>query len=133
MRVSVPAYLPAYVDALIGICEGYSLECSKFFSVLNYKKVVGAFMNLKATYTNMPEGSIVIDVDGKAGRERLKISVTNGIPSVEYTEEEPDLALSHLDAMNLLFAPVSVKRDKLQNFAKIWFPLPIYIYSSDAV
>lgn len=133
MRVSVPAYLPAYVDALIGICEGYSLECSKFFSVLNYKKVVGAFMNLKATYTNMPEGSIVIDVDGKAGRERLKISVTNGVPSVEYTEEEPDLALSHLDAMNLLFAPVSVKRDKLQNFAKIWFPLPIYIYSSDAV
>lgn len=133
MQISIPAFLPVYVNALIGICESYCLETSKSFSVLNYKEVVEAFINLKATYTDLPDGKIVLDIDGKARKEKIAISVTHGTVSVEYCEDDADLALDHLEAMNLLFAPVSVKRESLPAFAKIWFPLPIYIYSSDAV
>jgi predicted N-acetyltransferase YhbS len=133
LYVKTPAFLPTYVDSLIGICEGYSLETSKFFSVLNYKKVVSAFMALKATYTDLPDGRIILDIDGKAGREKICIQVSSGEISVDYTDDNPDLVLSHIEAMNLIFAPVSIKRENLGNFAKIWFPLPIYVYSSDAV
>ena len=133
IHVYVPAFLPAYVDALIGICEGYSLDTNKFFSVLNYKKVVTAFMELKSTYTDLPDGSIDLDIEGRARHERIKVCVCSGTISVEYTEEDPGLVLSHLEAMNLIFAPLSVKRIQLPDFAKIWFPLPIYVYSSDAV
>ena len=66
-------------------------------------------------------------------KENIKISVNNGNAKVEYTDEAPELELSHIDAMNLLFAPVCPWREKLPNHAKIWLPLPIYVYSSDAV
>ena len=133
LQISIPAFLPNYVDALIGICESYCLETSKFFSVLNYKKVVEAFMALKATYTDLPDGKIVFDINGKAGNEKIAVSVNNGKISVEYTDDAADLTLEHIEAMNLLFAPISIKRDRLPDFAKMWFPLPIYVYSSDAV
>jgi predicted acetyltransferase len=133
LQISIPAFLPNYVDALIGICESYCLETSKFFSVLNYKKVVEAFMELKATYTDLPDGKIVLDINGKAGNEKIAVSVNNGKISVEYTDDAADLTLEHIEAMNLLFAPISIKRDRLPDFVKMWFPLPIYVYSSDAV
>ncbi len=132
-RIKLPIFLTNYIKALYRICEYYDVGPVKSFSVLNYKAVVSAFMELKTTYADMPNGSITLDVDGWAGKERIKISVMNGNTSVEYTDEDADISLSHLDAMNLLFAPVCIKREELPVFAKIWFPLPIYIYSSDAV
>ncbi len=133
MQIKIPSFLPNYVNALIGICEYYCLEPCKSFSVLNYKEVVEAFIHLKATYTDLPDGKIVLDINGKAREEKIAVSVANGAISVEYCEDDADLTLEHLEAMNLLFAAVSVKRDCLPNFAKIWFPLPIHLYSSDAV
>jgi hypothetical protein len=101
--------------------------------VLNYKQVVEAFLKLKATYTELPDGELVLAINGRSRKENIKISIVNGISSVEYTEENPYLELDHLEAMNLLFAPVCPIRESLPVFAKIWLPLPIYLYSSDAV
>ncbi len=133
MRIKVPVFLPEYIDAVGRICESYSLEPCKSFSVLNYKEVVGAFMKLKATYSEMPNGELVLDIDGRGGHERIEIAVSNGNISVEHTEKDADITLSHLDAMNLLFASVCPKREQLPIFAKIWLPLPLYLYSTDAV
>ena len=44
-----------------------------------------------------------------------------------------DLEYDHLTAMNVLFAPLCPERDRLPVFARIWFPLPIFIYYADAV
>ena len=133
MQLSFPVFLPNYISALISICESYSLEPCKSFSVLNYKEVVKAFLDLKATYTNLPDGRIVLDIHGKARDEKIAISVNKGEATVDYCEDDADFELSHLEAMNLLFASVYVKRELLPDFARIWFPLPIYLYSSDVV
>ncbi len=133
MKLKLPIFLPEYIDSLCRICEAYDIECSKSFSVLNFKEVVGAFMKLKATYCELPDGELVLDIDGRGGHERIKIAVCGGDISVEHTEAEADLTLSHLDAMNILFAPVCPKRENLPIFAKIWLPIPIYLYSTDAV
>ena len=68
-----------------------------------------------------------------AKKEKIEISVKNGVVSVEHTDKAADIALAHLEAMNFLFAPVCPMRESLPVFAKIWLPLPIYLYSSDAV
>lgn len=133
MQIKLPPFLTGYIEQLYRLCESYDTEPCKSFSVLNYKETVLAFMRLKSIYTNMPDGAFVLDVEGRARREKIKISVYGGAVSVEYTDEAADISLSHLEAMNLLFASVCPMREKLPVFAKIWFPLPLYLYSSDAV
>ena len=133
MQIKLPIFMPNYINALIRICESYDLEPCKSFSVLNYKAVIKAFLKLKLTYAELPDGSLTLDIDGQGGRECLRISIHDGVPSVEDYSGDADCRVSHLEAMNLLFAPVSFERDKLPGFAKLWLPLPIYLYSSDAV
>lgn len=133
MHIKLPIFLQAYIKDLYQLCESYSVETAKFFSVLNYKTVIEAFIKLKATYTELPEGVLVLGINGRSRKENIKISVCGGKISVDYTDEAPTLELEHLDAMNLLFAPVCPLRECLPIYAKIWLPLPIYLYSSDAV
>ena len=133
LQIKVPVFLPEYVEPLYTLCETYSVELCKSFSVLNYLEVISAFMKLKATYSKLPDGDLVLDIDGRGGHERILISVKDGVPSASYTENDPDVILEHLDAMNLIFAEVCPSRAKLPQFAQFWFPLPIYLYSSDAV
>ena len=133
MHVKIPVFLPNYIDALYRLCEGYDVEPAKFFTVLDYKKVVYAFMKLKAGYCDLPDGSIVLDIDGFAKKEKIELSVKNGEITVDYSDKVADFTMSHLEAMNFLFAPVCPMRELLPIFAKVWLPLPIYLYSSDAV
>ncbi len=131
--VTVPPHLNAYAEMLIDIGEHYDIAPPKSFTVLNFKAVVGAFMKLKATCSALADGRFTVDIDGFAGPERIEISVSKGIPSVEYTTGEPDLELSHIEAMNLFFAPYRPERERLGAVQKSWFPLPLFLYSADAV
>lgn len=133
MVIKLPVFLPEYIDRLCSICEYYDTEPCKSFSVLNFRKVVHAFMQLKSTYAELPDGRLVLHIDGRAGTERILIFVRDGRISVEYTDDEADISTTHIEAMNLLFASVCPKRERLPAFAKIWLPLPLYFYSSDVV
>lgn len=135
LTVQLPACETAYITALAPVCEGVSTACSMMYSVLNYRRVVTAFMKLKATYTDLPDGAISLLIHGRGGEERLLISVADGKPSVEIADEgcPPHLELSHMEAMNLLFAPVSPLRDTLPAIYRLWFPLPLWIYKADEV
>lgn len=133
MHVKLPIFLQDYINDLYCLCESYSVETAKSFSVLNYKTVIEAFIKLKATYTDLPDGVLVLGINGRSCRENIRITVFGGNISVDYTDDEPAVELEHLEAMNLLFAPVCPLRESLPVHAKIWLPLPIYLYSSDAV
>ena len=133
MHIKLPIFLQCYINDLYQLCESYSIETAKSFSVLNYRTVIEAFIKLKATYTDLPDGVLVLGINGRSRRENIMITVCGENISVEYTDAEPEIELDHLDAMNLLFAPVCPRRECLPIYAKIWLPLPIYLYSSDAV
>lgn len=128
-----PVFERECVSRMIRLCEGYDLEPGKMFTVLRYQPVIEAFMKLKTTYCTLPDGELTVRVNGRGGTETLRISVSGGCPNVNATDAEPDLTLGHLDAMNLLFAIVCPSRDDLPDFARLWFPLPIWCYSSDCV
>ncbi|MHB1454016.1 MAG: GNAT family N-acetyltransferase [Saccharofermentanales bacterium] len=125
---------PSETDAaalLSGICEHCSIASDNKFTVLNFRNVVEAFLQLKATYAPLCDGSIVLGIDGRASYENLKITVSRGDVTVEPTAAGPDISLSHLEAMNLLFAPISPLRNTLPPMAAQWLPLPLYICNLD--
>lgn len=133
LLLKLPPFCRSYIDKLIRICEFYDVEPAKSFSVLNYRAVIEAFLRLKANYTDLPDGKMVLHINGRGGEENIQISVSDGEISVKDTDEPALVNLNHLDAMNLLFASVCMVRDNLPMFARIWFPLPIFLYNSDAV
>ena len=103
--------------------------------MLNYERTVRAFLRLKAKCASvpMPDGELTMLIHGRGGDENITVSVKNGVPDVRRTDKKADLEYDHLTAMNVLFAPLCPERDRLPVFARIWFPLPIFIYYADAV
>jgi predicted acetyltransferase len=114
-------------------CESYSINSSSNIYIINYKKVIEAFMNLKNTFYPLQEGSLVLDIKEKG---RYKIEVKNGTLSVEETDADYDISLSHLDASALLFSHSSFV-NSAYNYAhpvvKSWFPLPLFYPELDNV
>lgn len=135
LTVNLPPFLPGYAEKLCRICEWYSVSPEKSFSVLNYERTVGAFMRLKAVTAGapLPDGELTLLIHGRARDENITVSVKDGETSVARTDKAPDAEYDHLTAMNVLFAPLCPERDRLPAFAHLWLPLPIYIYSADAV
>ena len=133
MTVCLPAFCPEYINALYRVCEGYELGTEKSFSVLNYKNVLSAFLKLKATYTELPEGELSMLIHGVAGDEKLRIYIRGDAARVEEYDGEVDIELDHIDAINVLFSPFYPIRDTLSHFARILLPLPLWLFYADAV
>ena len=135
ISVTLPPFETACITALTPVCEGVSEGCSMMYTVLNYRRVITAFMKLKASCTLLKDGWIAFLIHGWGGDERLCIEVTDNIPSVSILPENSpiDYELTHMEAMNLFFAPVSPKREQLSDLCKLWFPLPLWIYRADEV
>ena len=103
---------------------------------MNYellKKLLSLLLRLKATYEPLLDGRVVVEINGYAKTERLKIAVQNGIPSVEATDEAPEVSFGHLGAMHAFFVDHSPERQALSPVVRSWLPLPIYIYHADNV
>ena len=143
----IPDFQPAYSQVLGDICSQQRIFSRKMFSVLNYKRVLEAFLRLKASYTTLPNGELTVRIHGIAGNENLHISVTDGVISVENVDVETSateigenidfsniqIEMSHLEAMRFFFSPDCVRRRSAPDFVKLWFPLPLWIYAADCV
>jgi len=129
----LPPFLPTYIKALETIAEHISIAYFKSYSVLNYEKVLKAFMKLKSGYTNMPNGQLVALIHGKAKDEQLLIKVQDHCIYVEKTQMPADVELSHLEAMRYFFAPVCAKREACFEYVQKWFPLPLWLYNADSM
>ena len=114
------------------ICGGCSLGNDQNYSIFNFKKVVGAFLALKAETCTLANGTMSFTVNGIAGTEKFRITVQDGKPSVEACEDETDVMLEHLDAVAYFFGVISPERS-LAPLANAWFPLPIFISGADHV
>ena len=111
--------------------QGFTASNAFHYNVFNYPKVIGAFLKLKSKDVALPDGEFTL---GIAGVCNLKISVRSNEPVVSVTEEAPRFVLSHLEAMRLIFSPVSTySSGPMQGnaFARALFPLPLFIERSD--
>ena len=124
-----------FVKVLWPLAEGYQQEPNESFSVLSYLPVCRAFFDLKAKYDRLPDGELCLLIHGQGGDEKLHFSVSGGVPLVEVAgaEEVPVAEFGHLEAMGVLFAHMYPGREILPDFARLWFPLPLWLYAADEV
>lgn len=83
-------------------CEGYSIVSPSRFKIINYKKVIGALLKLKASYCPLTEADFTINIESY-GKLRI-ISDKNGTSCEDY-EGECDVTLDRNGASRFLFGP----------------------------
>ncbi len=135
ITLRLPVHEVEYIAALTPVAEGAQTGCSMSYSVLDYARVLDAFFALKTSYTALADGELTLLIHGRARDERLKIMVQANVATITPLPDHipVDWELSHLEAMNLLFAPLSPTRDALPTLWRDWFPLPLWIYRADEV
>lgn len=135
LTVCLPEHQAAYIEALTPVAEGVSLGCSMSYTVLNYRLITEAFLRLKLSYADLPDGEVSLLIHGFAGDERIRLTVKGKSAAVEALPEGTpvDYELSHLEALNVLFAPVSPRRNGMSDLLRLWLPLPLWMYRADEV
>ena len=108
----------------INKCAEYmSIQIPSNFKIVNFEKVVDAYIKLKSSYTSLMCGSVTISIKDYG---KIKIFANeNDCGCVKY-EGECDFELSKSEATRFIFGmhpPVSVVEPNL--FAKANFPLPL--------
>ena len=134
-HIGLPPHEHTYIAALESLSENTQLNNAMHFNILNYRLVTEAFLALKLTYTNLPDGELSFLIHGYAGDERIRVTVKDGTPVVETIPDTipVDYELSHLRAIAFLFAPFCCERDTACSLARLWFPLPICMARADEV
>ncbi len=133
LNYHIPLFDKAIAAAIFPYAETQFTGADLCFNILNYEKMLSLLLRLKSTYEPLLDGSTVVEINGFRTIERLRLTVSNGIPSVEPTAETPDAVFSHLEAMRAFFLEDAPDRDKLSPLLRTWLPLPIYIFHADNV
>jgi GNAT superfamily N-acetyltransferase len=133
--IAIPSYDIEYAKALSLVAEWHSVTSSMMYNVLDYAAVIDAFMALKLTYADLFDGELTLKIHGYAKDETIRITIKDGKHTVEALSDDTpaDLELSHFEATELLFCPVSPLRETMSPLVRTWFPLPIWMYRADEV
>ena len=132
-KVIIEAFSPdtELISCLSKFTESVSIVNAGSFNVLNYPAVLTAFLKLKCETTVLPDGFVTINIQNKCN---IKIEINGNVPSVSLTNEKPDLECSHLEAMQLLFSPVSfitLGQFRDNAFLRSIIPIPLFIRRND--
>ncbi len=131
LRLSVPVFQTERLRALYRLSENYSLGQVEQCRVFCFERVVRAFLRLKATYAALADGVWSLAIDGG---ERLRISVSGGVPSVEALPQDAPCALTlpPLEATALLFSTTGyTMASTLPPQVQTWLPLPLFLPNQD--
>lgn len=131
-HLNVPAFSFEHqrIRDLLALCEGCSVHTVENLQVFSFERVIRAFMKLKASVEELPDGALTMELAG----EKLAVECEDGQVTVTALEpdEECELKLDHHQAVSLLFgitAPFCAP--ELPAFARVWFPLPVVLESCD--
>ncbi len=127
-----PLYEKDYIEYMSQIAEGHSIVHSSSLTVLNWKRFIKAYAELKASYTELCDGKISFLIHGYKKDEAFTISVKNGKVSFSDEVENP-IELTHHEATALFFSLYSVKTYNIPSNVASWFPLHWYIHPADKV
>lgn len=133
VNLRIPVYETEKITQLIKICENYSITKNNNFRIFNYEKIVRIMLKLKATYSKLEDGEYNISIINYGV---LKIKVHKNNVEVKKVQEEPNIELNELEAMEFLFSPIKPYfnfNNEVPNFLNSWLPLPLYIEGLDCV
>jgi hypothetical protein len=121
--------------ALGRICEQIDIASPCMFRVLNWDRVTGAFLTLKAKLTDIAEGEMIVGVRDWGN---IRIAVSPGGAACEKTSLPADITIDQLTATRLLFGPLppaatAALPGRIRMLTESWFPLPLSWYPQDNV
>lgn len=130
LTFSVPFYKTKMIEEFMKAAEGFHLFSGPNFQVLDYPRVIKAFLGLKAGVTELERGSLVVEVQGMG---RYEICVSQQNVTVEGTAKKADVSLPPLEMMRYLFAPESrfLHRASHNPQVRSWFPIPLFFPQQD--
>ena len=120
---------------LMAVCEKWSIYNTSMFHVFSWSKVLNALLKVKAKYTEIPEGSFILGIEGYGTVE------LSGDRCAD-TDKKPQMTLSQLDATRFLlgslpFASVCELPENLDAQTRIYIqsvlPLPLWWCNQDRV
>ena len=136
MRLRLAPWQLQYFTGLLRISGTPEICGSGMWNILDWPKVLQAFLAFKSTFTTLEEGTLVVDI-GEEGRYALTFQ--NGVASVERTGAPADLNLAPLDARYALFSPCpdtvlgSMLPIRVMRLVRSWFPLPLTTFDTERV
>ncbi len=132
VTLTLPLFETGMIKAAERICDDVTMANDQNYTVFHWKKVIGAFMRLKAASSRIPDGERSYLVHGVAGDEFFTITVRNGLPEIKEVTGAEIIELEHKEAVAYFFGLVSPGRFA-DGLAASWFPLPLFVDSADHV
>lgn len=131
IRFPIAPYMTEELRLFVQGADTYGITYPSRFRIMNWVKLVDAFMKLKASYEQMPEGELVIEI---VDYGCLNIYVRGGEAGCEFTAKNAKLRLDSLAASRLIFGPMPpLEITDAAPLLRAWFPLPLTWDFLDAV
>lgn len=151
------ALLPRFIAALFGMSDRdeivfpvapYEKEKLDFFTknasalsvghlesvlVLDWKKVLTAYLNAKASYETLCDGEITVGIHGRCGDESLRLSVQNNVARVTEFNGDAAFGMDCLAAVRAFFSNYPSDRTHFPPEVRQWLPLPMFFSSRDTM
>ena len=119
------------IQIFSAICDSMTLQAPTQYKIMHWERVISAFLKLKATYCQLPEGELILQIQDYG---TLRIFVTSEAMGCEPTEKTPQLTLSQLEASRMIFGPLAPNYTANTDISGInWFPLPLSWNGQDRV
>ena len=135
LTVEALPFQQGLIHTLTLIAEEGRLSSPYGINVLRYAPVAEAFLQLKAGFRPLPEGSYVLGIERGGKAEKVRLTFRDGQAKAEELPEEAeaDILLPHIQMMDFLFAQsgtagVTGKQPVLE---AAWFPLPFCMSEED--
>lgn len=122
VEFTLAPYQVKEIKIFADVCENYYLGSPSLFKIINWQKVITALMKLKSSYVALPNGKMVVDIEGYG---KLRLFVEDGVCGCEKTDAEAEIFLNPLEAARFFFGPTSADYFNVKNPATAWFPLPL--------
>ena len=128
ITIGLMPHKAAEIRIVSEICQECTITNPSMFKIMNWEKVVNAFFKLKAQYTDIPDGELVVEIENYG---RLQLFAQNNTVGCRKTEKSADVSLSHLEATRFLFGTYPER--SVCDFAHPFLPLPLSWNSQDRV
>ena len=123
LHVPLAPWMKAELSKMARVAESVQVLSPSKFKILHPDRVTDAFLKLKQSLSPLPEGELLIEIQGFG---TLRLSVKDGSAECKYVQEKAKLSLDPTEAARLLFGhlPASLIAD-LPPHAAAWLPLPL--------
>lgn len=128
--LSVPSYNTERIRGVSGFYERFSVREEDNYRIYNYSEAIRFFLSIKSETEPLADGRLVLRI---GGRPAFAVAVSSGVITAEPCDDAPDLCLTDVEAVDLLFSPASLygRDPDSPLFSVNWFPLPLSVSHLD--